>query len=377
MTLEQQILAAVVLDLSWATTMAAASGRGIAWLAARLVVFAAPRPVRRVACGGAGYVVVGAAAGSSLAASASPAPADAASIVLIQHRCRTCAAQHGRFRPLAAGNLLRPVAAQLHRPTRHGGPGRIGRVRATVESVAESTSTASLRRSSTPCSPGRPGIVYRAINTSDSMFGHRDERYARLAGRPPVATTWSIHPARLTAPLLCLAAACPPATASGRPRLLRDGRKHASPNAGLAEAAVAGALGVQFGGTTSLRRPAAPRPDHRRRPDAAWSAPHPPGQCDHVDRRRLALGPWAAAAAGGQRALALVEGRRMNQALSQVGDRGHRKRRRQDIARIRAGPRRGCARVCGCKHSRSALTFSTLPTWPGRRAGPATTSTPG
>jgi adenosylcobinamide-phosphate synthase len=56
-------------------------------------------------------------------------------------------------------------------------------------------------------------------------------------------------PARLTAPLICLAAAL----LRFRPglawrTLLRDGRKHSSPNAGLTEAAMAGALGVELGG---------------------------------------------------------------------------------------------------------------------------------
>jgi adenosylcobinamide-phosphate synthase len=93
-------------------------------------------------------------------------------------------------------------------------------------------------------------MVYRAVNTLDSMFGHQDDRYAQFGwAAARIDDLANYIPARLTAPLLCLAALLlgqrPLQAAS---ILRRDGRKHASPNAGLAEAAVAGALGVQLGG---------------------------------------------------------------------------------------------------------------------------------
>ena len=126
-----------------------------------------------------------------------------------------------------------------------------GMVRAAVESVAESTVDGVTAPLFCALVAGPVGaVVYRAINTLDSMFGHQDERYARFgwaAARIDDAANYL--PARLTAPLLCLAAMLLGQRPLQAARiLLRDGRKHASPNAGLAEAAVAGALGVQFGG---------------------------------------------------------------------------------------------------------------------------------
>lgn len=126
-----------------------------------------------------------------------------------------------------------------------------GIVRATVESVAENTVdgvTAPLIFAFA----GGPvlAMMYKAASTLDSTFGYRNERYLHFgwaSARLDDVAAWI--PARLTLPLICLGAALTggsPARAwkSG----LRDGPKHASPNAGLSEAAFAGALGVQLGG---------------------------------------------------------------------------------------------------------------------------------
>jgi adenosylcobinamide-phosphate synthase len=93
-------------------------------------------------------------------------------------------------------------------------------------------------------------IAYKAINTLDSMIGYRDERYlyfGRAAAR--IDDVANFMPARLSA--LCIAASCL-GSAEGAGRALRtcgaDARRHASPNAGYPEAAMAGALGVQLGG---------------------------------------------------------------------------------------------------------------------------------
>ena len=93
---------------------------------------------------------------------------------------------------------------------------------------------------------GVPGMLaYKMINTLDSMIGYRTERYRDFG-------CWAAHiddianyiPARLTALLMVIAA--------GRPRLIRfvwqNGRKHASPNSGYPEAALAGILDCRFGG---------------------------------------------------------------------------------------------------------------------------------
>ena len=93
---------------------------------------------------------------------------------------------------------------------------------------------------------GTPGMLaYKMINTLDSMIGYRTERYRQFgcwAAR--IDDVANYLPARLTALLMVLA--------SGRPSLLsfvwRYGRRHASPNSGYPEAALAGALDCRFGG---------------------------------------------------------------------------------------------------------------------------------
>jgi adenosylcobinamide-phosphate synthase len=124
-------------------------------------------------------------------------------------------------------------------------------VRATVESVAESlvdgvTAPLFFAMLGGPVS----GMLYKAVNTLDSTFGYKDERYVQFGwSSARLDDIANFLPARLTAPLVAVAAAL-----LGHNPLrslciwLRDGRKHASPNAGLAEAAVAGALGIQLGG---------------------------------------------------------------------------------------------------------------------------------
>ncbi|MDH4228222.1 MAG: adenosylcobinamide-phosphate synthase CbiB [Nitrospirota bacterium] len=94
------------------------------------------------------------------------------------------------------------------------------------------------------------GLAYKAINTADSMIGHRDERFCDFgfgAARLDDLCNWI--PARLTCLLFGAAAllrGCHPLRALST--AWRDAPRHASPNAGWPEAAVAGALGIQLGG---------------------------------------------------------------------------------------------------------------------------------
>ena len=90
----------------------------------------------------------------------------------------------------------------------------------------------------------------RCANTLDAMVGHRSPRYQRFgwaSARLDDVLAWI--PARTTA---ALAAALAPLVGGSALRTLdvvrRDGRRHPSPNAGMAEAAFAGALGVRLGG---------------------------------------------------------------------------------------------------------------------------------
>ncbi len=126
-----------------------------------------------------------------------------------------------------------------------------GVARATVESVAENLVdgvTAPLLFATLLGPVG--AIVYKAINTLDSTFGYKNERYLQFGwASARIDDVANYVPARLTAPLVVVAAWL----LRERPGqswhiLRRDGHKHTSPNAGQTEAAMAGALGIQLGG---------------------------------------------------------------------------------------------------------------------------------
>ncbi len=91
---------------------------------------------------------------------------------------------------------------------------------------------------------GLPGLlVCKAVNTADSMIGHRDARYLHFgwaAARADDLVNWI--PARISGVLLCIAGW------GGWRIMLRDAHHHASPNGGWPEAAMAGVLGRRLGG---------------------------------------------------------------------------------------------------------------------------------
>jgi len=262
MRLEYQILIAVGLDLvlgdpRWLPHPV----KGIGWLAARLEWLTRRLiPWARMAGVVTALVVcvtVGAAAWGAIrvAGMAHPIAADVVSIVLIYTTVAARdLARHSMavFRPLAAGDLdeaRKQVSMMVGRDT--DGLNEADVTRATVESVAENTVdgvTAPLFWSIVAGPVG--AMVYRAVSTLDSTFGYKNERYAKFGwASARMDDVAACIPARLTAPVVALAAI----PLRQRPILslrilFRDGRNHSSPNAGLAEAAVAGALGVQLGG---------------------------------------------------------------------------------------------------------------------------------
>jgi len=157
------------------------------------------------------------------------------------------------YRPLASGDLAearRRVAWMVGRDTQD--LNEAGAARAAIESVAESTVDGIGAPLFWAVLAGPVGaVVYRAINTLDSMFGHKNDRYLRFGWAAARMDDLANYlPARITGPLMAMAALL-----LGRRGLrvfrvmLRDRRKHDSPNAGITEAAMAGALGVQLGGT--------------------------------------------------------------------------------------------------------------------------------
>lgn len=125
-------------------------------------------------------------------------------------------------------------------------------VRAVVETLAENLSDGVIAPLLYLALGGPAAMAaYKAVNTLDSMVGHRNQRYREFgfvsAKLDDVA---NFLPARLSATLICCAAAFVPGLSAIRAfrATLRDGRSQPSPNAGFPEAAMAGALGVQLGG---------------------------------------------------------------------------------------------------------------------------------
>ena len=128
-----------------------------------------------------------------------------------------------------------------------------GLARATLESLAENTSDAQVAPLLWAAAGGAPGaLVYRAINTLDSMIGYRTPRYTRFGwAAARLDDLANLVPARLTAVLVVLCAPLVGGSPTGAVRAWRhDAARHPSPNAGVVEAAFAGALGVRLGGPT-------------------------------------------------------------------------------------------------------------------------------
>lgn len=122
-----------------------------------------------------------------------------------------------------------------------------GIARAAIESLAENASDGIVAPVFWGALFGLPGILgYKAINTLDSMIGHRSERHEAFGwAAARIDDVANFVPARMTGFLFVL-------LASRRSEALscmrRDARRHRSPNAGWPEAAMAGALGVRLSG---------------------------------------------------------------------------------------------------------------------------------
>ena len=132
-----------------------------------------------------------------------------------------------------------------------------GIARAALESLAENFSDGVVAPVFWYLLFGLPGLAaYKAINTLDSMIGHRTPRFVafgKVAARLDDAANWL--PARLAGGLIVLAAVLPPwadARAAWR-CMLRDAPRHRSVNAGWQEAALAGALGFALAGPRQYR----------------------------------------------------------------------------------------------------------------------------
>lgn len=122
-----------------------------------------------------------------------------------------------------------------------------GIARAAIESLAENASDGIVAPLLWGALFGLPGILgYKAINTLDSMIGHRSERHEAFGwAAARIDDVANFIPARLTGFLFVLLA---PRRSEALSCMTRDARRHRSPNAGWPEAAMAGALGVRLSG---------------------------------------------------------------------------------------------------------------------------------
>jgi adenosylcobinamide-phosphate synthase len=150
--------------------------------------------------------------------------------------------------PLARGDLpaARDAVSQIvgRDPARLDEPGV---ARAALESLAENASDGVVAPLFWGLLLGLPGIAaYKALNTLDSMIGHRTARHEAFGwASARLDDAANLVPARLTALLLALVSA----RRGGAFATMRsDARRHRSPNAGWPEAAMAGALDVRLSG---------------------------------------------------------------------------------------------------------------------------------
>jgi adenosylcobinamide-phosphate synthase len=164
-------------------------------------------------------------------------------------------------RPLQSGDLAAARSAVSMIVGRD--PARLdeaGIARAAIESLAENTSDGIVAPLLWGVLFGLPGIVgYKAVNTLDSMIGHRTERHALFGwAAARIDDVANLVPARFTGLLFALMSAHPKDATSC---MIKDARRHRSPNAGWPEAAMAGALGVRLCG---------PRVYHGELADEPW-----------------------------------------------------------------------------------------------------------
>lgn len=129
---------------------------------------------------------------------------------------------------------------------------RHGVARASVESLAENYSDGAIAPLFWYLLLGLPGLfAYKAINTLDSMIGHRNQRFEAFGKVAAYVDDWAnFLPARLTALLLATTAKLRfgASLAVSHDIITQNAPKHRSPNAGWPESAMAAALGLKLAG---------------------------------------------------------------------------------------------------------------------------------
>lgn len=161
------------------------------------------------------------------------------------------------YHPLIAGDMKEArhkLSWIVGRDTEKLDEGEI--TRGAVETVAENTSDGVIAPLFwAMVGGGGAALLYRAVNTCDSMVGYRNERYGRFGtASARFDDIVNFIPARLTAVLLILAAKKPQGGRGYAWHIVRrDAKKHPSPNSGWCEAAVAGLLQIELGGLNTYK----------------------------------------------------------------------------------------------------------------------------
>jgi len=262
MSLAGMMLVGLALDLAfgWPRRLHARIGHPVTWLGAAIAALearsnAGPRGRRLVAGALTALAVISLAALPALAAQRA-LPGGLAGILLgglLAWPLIALRSMHDHVAavatPLVSGDLQaarRAVAMIVGRD-----PATLdtaGVARAGIESLAENTGDGIVAPVFWGVVAGLPGIAaYKAINTLDSMIGHRNDRYeafGKVAAR--LDDLANLIPARLTG--LFFAFATPRHALRTLRIMARDARHHRSPNAGWPEAAMAGALGIRLSG---------------------------------------------------------------------------------------------------------------------------------
>ena len=125
-------------------------------------------------------------------------------------------------------------------------------IKATIETVAENTSDGVIAPLLYIMILGAPGgLMYKFVNTMDSMLGYMNEKYIDLGYFPAkVDDVFNYIPARITGLLMNISSVFRFNVSNGFKIMIRDRKNHKSPNAIYPEGAVAGLLQIQLGGSS-------------------------------------------------------------------------------------------------------------------------------
>jgi adenosylcobinamide-phosphate synthase len=257
------MLLALVIDagLGWPSAIHARIGHPVTWIGALISTLdrrfndeAASEATRRVAGGCVAMAVIALVAGVGWAC-ASILPGGWFGLILAAVLAWPLVAARSMHdhvdavaRPLTSGDL--PAARQAVAMIVGRDPSELdaaGIARAATESLAENSSDGIVAPLFWGVIFGLPGIAaYKAINTLDSMIGHRTPRHEAFGwAAARIDDVANLIPARLTGLLFAIVSVRPRTALAA---MWRDAHHHRSPNAGWPEAAMAGALGIRLSG---------------------------------------------------------------------------------------------------------------------------------